>query len=162
MAGADQAEYDPLLPVGFHDLDLDGRRRLCVERFEQSVTRPRIMSNVEALVAEASQQSIVGEIWIDGSLLTEKLNPGDADIALVISSAAFRALSVTQRLFFDHFRRASLKASFKIDNYGIVIDPSEAHDQWQYAYWLRQFGFSRDNKMKGILRVKLPQRLVVR
>ena len=127
-----------------------------MERFPHSVTRPLILNNLEATIAGINQQGITGAIWIDGSFLTEKLNPDDADIALVLTSATLNALTPSQRRFFDHFRSTSLYDQFKIDNYGIAFDPSNDDGQWMYAYWLRQFGFSRSDEMKGILRVQVP------
>ena len=156
MAGADKEEFSPLLPAGFHFLDQTSRQRLCVERFPDSVTRSRIMKNVEAVIAQINQQAISGEIWIDGSFLTEKLNPDDADIAFLVSGASFRGLTIAQRSFFDHFRTTSYYDQFRIDNYGLAIDTDAPAGQWNYAYWLRQFGFSRAEEMKGILQIPVP------
>ena len=143
MTGVDKEEFPPLLPAGLHSLDVNGRRRLCVERFGDSVTRPRIISNLENTIIEINRQGIMGQIWIDGSFLTEKLNPDDVDVALVLLRSTYQSLSVDQRHFFDNFRRTSRYDQYKIDNYGIVLEPAQATDQWMYAYWLRQFGFSR-------------------
>jgi len=114
------------------------------------------MNNLESAISEINRQSIPGTIWIDGSFLTEKLNPDDADIALIVSRQSLVSLSVAQRDFFDNFSTTSYYDRYKIDNYGIVLDPSAAFDHWLYAYWLRQFGWSRDDKMKGILTVQVP------
>jgi len=114
------------------------------------------MRNLEDKIADINQHAIPGEIWIDGSFLTEKLNPDDADIALLIARAAYQGLSFGQRRFFNDFRGTSLYDQFRIDNYGIVLDPTRPEDHWMYAYWLRQFGFSRADEMKGILRVPVP------
>jgi hypothetical protein len=144
------------LPAGFHALDQQARQRICVDRFSDSVTRRRILQSLEGVITEINQQSIQGRIWIDGSFLTEKLNPDDADIALVISGAAFRSLTPAQRSYFDAFRKTSLYDRYRIDNYGVVIDESDPRGDWVLAYWLRQFGFSRSNEMKGILDVHVP------
>jgi hypothetical protein len=114
------------------------------------------MSNLETKIDEINRQGIPGQIWIDGSFLTEKLNPDDADIALFVSNSNFHALSPSQRRFFDDFRGASLYDQFKIDNYGIILDPSAPNSHWWHAYWLRQFGFSRSDELKGILLVSVP------
>lgn len=156
MAGADKEEFSPLLPAGFHCLDPTGRQRLCVERFPDSVTRPRIMRSVEAVIALINQQAISGEIWIDGSFLTEKLNPDDADIAFLIPGTVLRSLNAAQRSFFDSFCKTSYYEQFRIDNYGVAIDAGAPNGQWLYAYWLRQFGFSRAEEMKGILQIPVP------
>jgi hypothetical protein len=114
------------------------------------------MQNLEAKITEINRQAIAGEIWIDGSFLTEKLNPDDADIALIISRATYAGLSRSQKAYFDLFRGQSLYDQFRIDNYGIVLDPTQADGHWLYAYWLKQFGFSRADEMKGILRIHVP------
>ena len=155
MAGADKEEFPPLLPAGFHQIDKQGRQRICVDRFPESVTRPGIMRNVEATVAQVNQQGIPGDLWVDGSFLTEKLNPDDADVAFVITSTSFRGMTVAQRAYFDQFRSFSLYPQYRIDNYGIAIDNTSV-GQWVYAYWLRQFGFSRSDEMKGILQIRVP------
>jgi hypothetical protein len=97
----------------------------------------------------------VGNIWIDGSFMTKKLNPDDVDIALILSRSEFESLSTKQRLFFEHFRDTSFYDHLRIDNYGVVIDETDL-GQWIYSYWLRQFGFSRKDEMKGILKVPVP------
>ena len=156
MAGADKPEFPPLLPAGFHNLDAAARQRICVDRFPASVTRTRILRNVESVVVEVNQQGIQGEIWVDGSFLTEKLNPDDADIAFVIPVPVFRSLTPAQRRYFDAFRQTSLYDQYRIDNYGIAVDGSDPKGQWLYAYWLRQFGFSRSSEMKGIIQIPVP------
>lgn len=156
MAGATKEEFPPLLPAGFHQIDPVGRHRLCVDRFPASVTRPRIMKNIEAIVAQINQHGIQGDIWVDGSFLTEKLNPDDADVALVISADVLRTLDASQRGFFNTFKATSLYDAYRIDNYGVAIDSNNPSGEWLYAYWLRQFGFSRTDKPKGILKITVP------
>jgi Family of unknown function (DUF6932) len=156
VAGAGKEEWDPLLPLGFHDLDPADRHRLCVDRFPDSVTRPRILTNLEDVIARINHQGIGGQIWIDGSFLTEKLNPDDADVALVVTGTELRGMSGSQRRFFDDFRGRSLYDRYRIDNYGIAIDLGTVQGDYFYAYWLRQFGFSRASKPKGILRISVP------
>lgn len=137
-------------------MDIGGLRRLCVDRFPDSFTRGGIMTNLEAIVQRINQSGIRAQLWINGSFLTEKLNPEDADIAMIVEAATFASMSPSQRLFFDGFRTNSLFASHKIDNYGQVIDPSRPEGPWMHAYWLRQFGFSRAEEMKGIAQIDVP------
>jgi hypothetical protein len=114
------------------------------------------MKNLENTIVAINRQALRGEIWIDGSFLTEKLNPDDADIALVMSRVAYGSLTPSQRQFFNDFRGTSMYDQYRIDNYGIVLDLARPEDQWMLAYWLRQFGFSRASEMKGIVRVAVP------
>jgi hypothetical protein len=63
-----------------------------------------IMANLESQIATINQTGIPGEVWIDGSLLTEKLNPEDADIIWVLQRSTYLTLSPPQRQHFDAFR----------------------------------------------------------
>jgi len=114
------------------------------------------MNNLESTISEINRHAIPGSIWIDGSFSTEKLNPDDADIALIVSRANLLGLSVAQRQYFDNFSTISYYDQYRIDNYGIVLDQSSVVDHWIYAYWLRQFGWSRADEMKGIVLVSVP------
>jgi hypothetical protein len=156
MADADKEEFAPLLPVGFHELDLAGLRRLCVGRFPHSLTRSRIMDGLEHVLSLLQRNGMRGELWVDGSFTTEKLNPDDADIILVVDAADYRAFSPEQRAFFNGFCNISLKDRFRCDNYGMVRDEASPMNEWLLAYWLRQFGFSRADQMKGLAVIKLP------
>lgn len=156
MPDASKPEWPPLLALGFHALDAAARKRICVDRFPDSITRQRILANLETLIVQVNQQAISGDIWIDGSFLTEKLNPDDVDIALVVQGTTLRSFSAPQRKFFDEFSDKRLYDDYKLDSYGIAIEAGTVAGDYAYAYWLRQFGFSRSDVPKGIVRVSVP------
>jgi hypothetical protein len=156
MAGVDKEEFPPLLPVGFHDYDVGGLRRLCVDRFPQSITRRSIMDGLEQVLSLIQQNGIRGEVWVNGSFTTEKLNPDDADVILVVDGADYRAFTLDQKRFLEEFSRISLKGRYRCDNYVMVKDDTHPMNDWMHAYWLRQFGFSRRDQMKGLAVIKLP------
>jgi hypothetical protein len=87
-------------------MDLASLRRLAVDRFPYSFTRHTVMTSLESVVAHINQSSIAGQIWVDGSFLTEKLEPEDVDMLLAITAATFRALNAAQRNFFIGFQAA--------------------------------------------------------
>lgn len=156
MTGDGKEEFAPLLPVGFHDFDVDGLRRLCVDRFSHSITRRSIMDGLEEVLSLLQRNGMRGEVWINGSFTTEKLNPDDSDLILVVAIDDFRAFTAEERAFYDAFRGTSLKERYRCDNYAMVRDESHAWNDWMLAYWLRQFGFSRSDEMKGLAVVRLP------
>jgi hypothetical protein len=156
VAGADKEEFPPILPAGFHRTDLAGLRRLGLTRFPDSFTRPAIMSNFEKIVESINRSGIIGEVWVDGSFLTEQLNPEDVDILLAVATVSFLSMNANQRQFFKGFQTSPLFSTHKCDNYAQVIDPSRSDGEWLYAYWLRQFGFSRREEMKGIAVLAVP------
>ena len=156
MAGVRKEEFPPLLDVGFHRMNVESLRRLCVTRFSASITRPAIMGNLVTLIELINQKVIVGEIWIDGSFLTEKLNPDDVDLLLIVKADTFRAFTAEQRRFFDWYRKSRLFEQYKCDNYAQIVESGESASDWLSAYWLRQFGFSRANEMKGLAVIDVP------
>lgn len=156
MAGDDKPEFPPLLRPGRHEMSLEAVRRLCVARFPDSVTRPGLMLKLNSALEMLNRNGMRGKVWIDGSFLTEKLNPDDVDLILWVESAVFRALAPQQRAFLEWFRTESLWDQYRIDNYAVVYDETVAEGEYMYAYWLRQFGFSRGHEMKGLAVVTLP------
>lgn len=97
-----------------------------------------------------------GAVWIDGSFLTEKLNPDDIDILLSIDVNEYNSMTLAQRQFFDWFRTNSLYDDYRLDNYGVVLDRNVPEAEYMYAYWLKQFGFSRGEHMKGVAVINIP------
>src|SRR5688572_26578012 len=86
IMATDKDEFPPLLPEGFHSKALADIRTLCVDnpQFARSSTRERIMGRLDAAVKRLADAGIVGELWIDGSFLTQKINPEDVDLSLKV------------------------------------------------------------------------------
>ena len=82
MAGEHKEEFPPLLPLGFHRLTLIQVRAICVDRFPKSATRASIMDGIDFVVSELHRSGLRLEIWVNGSFLTQKLDPEDSDIAV--------------------------------------------------------------------------------
>jgi hypothetical protein len=97
-----------------------------------------------------------GNLWVDGSFTTHKLNPADVDMLFVMQSKDFMALTAEQLAFLAWFQSTNLKGQYHCDNYVMVRDETNPTNDWTFAYWLRQFGFSRADQMKGIALIKLP------
>jgi hypothetical protein len=72
-------------------MTLQGLRKLCVNAFPLSSRRDRLMRSVEALCTTVSTALIVSEIWIDGSFLTQKMDPDDVDLVAVVPALAWPA-----------------------------------------------------------------------
>lgn len=155
MGGADKKEFAPLLKPGLHPHTVEQVERLCVSRFPASLTRQSIMVNLRNILAQMQSQGMRGDVWVDGSFLTEKLNPDDVDLVLVVSGDEYMAMTPSSRNFFQWFSTNSLYDRYKCDNYGFVNDKA-AEAEYAYAFWLRQFGFSRGQDMKGLAVIKLP------
>ena len=151
--------FPSLLSLGWHHLSVAELRELCVERFPLSNTRERIMRGLEEIVKRLRAKGIVGELWVNGSFLTEKINPADVDVVLFINGT-FLDSATTEQQETITWVNSNLKDSFCCDSY-VSIEYPQSHPQHSYgeywrAYWTRQWGFDReDNPVKGIVVVSL-------
>ena len=150
-------EYEPLLPPGRHPHDLEDLTGLCVEPFAGSPTRSRIMQGLRDVHARLERTGVPGEMWVNGSFLTRKPDPEDADIVVCLppgplSPAAAETLEWLQE---------DLKPTHMCDTYAFVRYGEGDRDYWfgeyMYCYWMRQWGFSRSEEFKGMAAVRLPE-----
>ena len=149
--------FRPLLPVGFHDTDLAGLKRLCVEYFPQSRSRSGLFETVATLTRSLNNSSIPSRLWIDGGFLTEDENAGEIDVTLVVVGDVFRSMTAEQRAFFEWFRSTDLHEKYRCYNYALILDGER--DDWEllYRYWLRKYGFNDEARKKGIAEIVLPK-----
>jgi hypothetical protein len=151
--------FKPLLHVGMHNLTVTQLRNLCVDKFSLSKTREAIMLGLEQVIEKLRLSKVSGELWVDGSFLTEKMNPNDSDVVLFVKSEFCDNATMEQREAME-WLVSNLKDSHYCDSY-VSIEYPETHPlhsegEWWKAYWIRQWGFSEeDNIMKGIAVISL-------
>lgn len=152
-------EFPPLLPPGFHPMTLMDVHGLCVAPFKLSTTRATIMLGLEAVVDRLRRDGVEGELWVDGSFLTEKIEPEDVDVVMVVSSDHL-STATAQQLYAVDWLKSDLKPSHRCDSYVLVAYPLghslAGYGEWMRAYWIKQFGFSRGDEFKGMPVVKVP------
>jgi hypothetical protein len=155
-------EFPSLLPVGFHRMTMKALRQLCVDGFPLSERRPALMVGLEKVVGKLTESNINGDLWIDGSFLTKKIEPDDVDFTLRLDSV------LCDKMTEDQFRTIQLvnsptylKASYQCHGFVWITYPEDDQryweGEWQRAYWIRQWGFSRGQDKKGIALIKLPE-----
>ena len=137
-------------------MSVDQLKALCDQRFPLSITRSRIMENLDKLIGLIQSNGMKGEVWIDGSFLTEKLNPDDVDLVLVVKAPDYLSMDDKARKFFEWFQKTPLYDQYRCDNYALLMDENRPDNDWRLAYWIKQFGFSRTDVMKGLAVVKVP------
>lgn len=98
---------------------------------------------------------------MDGSLLTEKIDPRDADLVLVIAENFERHATEEQMGIWDWWDDSSEpKDIFRCHVFTVAKIP--ASDPYysvyisQEARWRKWFGTSRQGRPKGIARILLP------
>lgn len=151
-------EYPPLLDIGRHPFTLDTLRMTCVDAFPKSQTRAGIMDNLSQVIARLETDGVVGDLWIGGSFLTKKIDPEDADVVLRMDAAAYESAPRQTRAAVD-WLNSNLFVTHKIDSYVFFAWPQDHplywHGEYAYAYWMKQWGFSRRDVQKGIAEIKL-------
>ncbi len=157
MLGTGKVEFPPLLPVGLHEMTLPELRRRCVDAFPLSNTRVGLMGGIEAICQSLSTALIPASVWINGSFMTQKIDPADVDLAVRLSYAALPNPGAEQMAL---LRRIAGKQFGGCDSFIFIEYPAEhpqhATGDMLRAYWQRQFGFSRTDKFKGIAVVRTP------
>ena len=152
-------EYPPLFPPGFHSMSLTDVRMKCVVAFTLSSTREAIMDGLETVVDRLRKDAVECELWLDGSFTTEKIDPADVDLVMVLTSDFVNTATLAQADAIQ-WVESNLKSSHHCDSYVLVTYPDghalAGYSQWMHAYWIKQFGFSRGLEFKGMPRVKVP------
>jgi hypothetical protein len=116
------------------------------------------MSGLEIVHTELVNATVQGELWIDGSFLTESIDPRDVDVVLKADGDYYDNAAPTQRSKMDWFS-SNLRATHFCHSF-IFLEYPDGHvhhwlGEWMRAYWIRQFGFSRAGAHKGISVVML-------
>jgi hypothetical protein len=159
MGNVNKIEFAPLFPPGFRRMTIGEVRSCCVDGFPGSRSRPIIMGFLEQVISRITAEKIESDIWLDGSFVTEKLDPCDSDILVVVKSEFVENTTPSQKNVLN-WLRGNLKTAYLCDSYILALFPeghiNHGQSQWLHAYWLKQFGFSRGDELKGILVIKTP------
>lgn len=156
----DKEDFPPLLPVGRHPTELETLKQLCVDAFPASATRRPIMAGLLCVVRQLSRLGIIGELWVDGSFLTSKVDPEDVDVVLSLQSD-FADRCNPEQTEAVLWVAGDLHDSHKCHSFVLVQWPEGHPRYWDghysYVYWMKQWGFDRAECRKGIAVVQLPQ-----
>lgn len=155
----DKEEFPPLLDLGFHVMTLAELRSMCVTAFPLSKSRGQIMDGLEKFVDILRAEGTVGALWVDGSFMTQKLDPHDVDIVLSVQWSFYENGTAAQHAIVDLVAVADFKPDYFCDAYLLweysKDDELYAWGEWERAYWIRQFGFSRGIDKKGMALIQL-------
>jgi hypothetical protein len=158
MAYGEAEEFPPLWSQGFHELSLTDVENACVSAFDLSTTRKDLMAALQLVVEQLNENGIAGEIWLDGSFVTEKINPKDVDFILVADSSVYDEGTDEQRAVLDGLTDGELwRPPLLCDTNAAYIDPPDLQGTSNVMeYWTNRFGLSLgDRTPKGIVVIKL-------
>jgi len=147
--------FPPLLPSGFHEHDDESLRLLCVDAFPNSERRGMLYCNYIQLMSDVrsinKQFKCFDEIWVDGSFTTEKPEPDDIDMLLVID---YDRLNLLPTMFQPQVEKL-LNRSFIKHNYNIDLLLLGSGLEEDRMHWRGVFGYDREDTPKGIVRISL-------
>ncbi|WP_428667494.1 DUF6932 family protein [Runella sp.] len=149
-----------LFPYDIIKTDLVSFEQVFVTNFPKSATRRRIFENYQQLIVDFKHQ-VTGSFyqWIDGSFVSEKVNPNDIDIITFLDHKIYEIQA--QKLM--NFSGYELQREKKIDSYFVKLYPVE-HPHYEIITkldtleWLHLFSKTKvqrnGNKYpKGIIQI---------
>ena len=139
-------------------MPLSRLKALAVDAFPASTERPRIFAELERLAADIEAHRLIGELWVDGSFLTQKVTPepDDIDVSFTIDVANLDNKDAATQYFVIHTLNGGNKYSALLDTYICILfpggDPRRAASMEQY--WAEKWGIGWDDRLKGFAVIK--------
>ena len=148
------------LEAGLHEFGELDFEAFFVTSFPHSSTRKQILEGYRKHLAEIL--SLVGtcEQYLDGSYVTNKNDPSDLDLVVLLDATVVDSLPPAKQLQLQSLLAGPVtKAQYMCDAYFCPVYP-EGHpmhsaSRQQRKYWLGEFGYDRNDLPKGIVHVKL-------
>ncbi len=153
-------DYPPLLPEGFHAYTLPEIYDFGVARFGLSETRKNICDGLARLSDILENGGVPCDVWVNGSFMTEKYDPEDADLLVRVDCQFLENASPDQHSVLEWINKfGPLEDGLLCHTFVDVVYPpgtpiGETSKQ-QFGYWQSMFGLSRGNNEKGIAVLKI-------
>src|SRR5262245_52210545 len=107
-------EFPPLLEKGLHPRKWAELCEICRDAFPLSTSRGRLTDGLRRMVDLLDSAGFVGEMWVNGSYLTEKIDPEDIDFAIRLEEAFLLGLDAQQRQLLDWLNSSDLSVRDQI------------------------------------------------
>jgi hypothetical protein len=153
-------EFPPLLAGGLHEIPIQDLKSLVVDRFPNSNRREGLWANFLIIISRLEQVGIPCDIWVDGSFLTEKIDPDDVDFVVDVRIDRLINPTPEQSQLFDDLSGSVYKSSHDLHSFVMFNAPAihteyassvKLHDQWK-----ADFGISFVGRVaKGIAVIKV-------
>lgn len=146
------------LEPGLHKMSVAEFKETFVDRFDTSLRRAVIFDSIVEFVKDICAKYNIVEIWIDGSYVTKKINPNDADMVVFFEIEDYMNIysdwgNIRDRSNLDLYAAAVANEDTKkkvspLDYNSIVNNRN---------YWKGQFGFDRSDTPKGLAVVTIEE-----
>jgi hypothetical protein len=147
------------LEPGFHDATVQDVEATLVNGFVESTTRRDIFERWTRMRSAIAAVVSLREQWLDGSYVTTKIDPDDADVVVHLDGDEVENLDTTAEFTLQALVAGKqTQATWRCDSYPLVEYPEghplrEAFER-QRSYWADFFGKDREGNPKGIVRVE--------
>ncbi len=144
-----------------HLVDVDRLYHTGVHRFPLSKRRPLIFKGFMEIVCKLVEHAIRGDLIINGSFLTQEIEPNDIDFALCVSDDFYLTSSIKQRSYMDWIgEEKSIKHTYLCDCY-LCVECDVG--SWMYfdgiqtrQYWVNLYRYSKVvNRERGLAIIRL-------
>lgn len=132
-------DFTPLFAAGFHDLEWSTLIERCVDPFPSSHERPKLCAQLGDFISELRALGLLGKLWIDGSFVTDKMEPGDVDLVFVPDPLCENQFKANWPRIHALFHRHEAKTKYNC--HAFIVNPNSMND---LAYWRGLFGFCHD------------------
>jgi hypothetical protein len=161
--GAPKPEFPPLLPFGFHPHTADELRKMLVEAFPNSTRRAWLWENFLELIEKLKAAHLPCKIWLDGSYLTQKLDPDDIDLIVEVGVEMFQAPTPQQDALLRSLARSDFHADPTKLHTFVIFNAPIVHVLGAQAaalrnQWINDWGYSlvkREPKGIALMEVQL-------
>lgn len=130
---------------------------LCVGRFGGSAPRADLFAALGQMVSELNSAEVLCDLWLDGSYLTEKLDPDDIDLSLKLDADVAYGLNSAQQDLVGRIAQGDYDP--RIDSYVLVSYPighsRRGTDLDRWPYWAEWWGIARGGWCKGVAVLRL-------
>lgn len=143
-------------PPGIINILLDEFKNIYVDDFINSTTRQTIFNKWQVYVSDFKDQiSLNFKQWVNGSYVTDKMNPRDIDLVNLIDYT--NELNNKMDLISNFLTHGGSKDKYKVDGYFVQIySPDDARYSLTLGwlnYWKNWFGHDRQKREKALLEI---------
>ncbi len=112
------------------------------------------MAGLETMVQLLEHAGLMGDLWVNGSFVTQAINPADSDVAFCVSSEQYDAAAPEVfALLEEWFRPGTAAEAFNCHAF-LFCEFPVGHPSYHPGirdYWLSQYGTGNDEvSPKGI------------
>lgn len=140
-------DYPPLLPDGRNLMSINDFKTLCVDSFQPNSVRLNLFNDLNRCVLiPLSFAKTTFNIWINGSFLTKKQEPGDIDLVIepTLADVPEGDMIIIESIF------KNVKNEVGLDAYFFSKFVRDKEDYWDYL-----FSHGRDGSDKGYVLIVL-------